>query len=415
MRIAFIVAVFPPEPEPAALMADELTHSWALAGHQVSVICPSPNRPSGSRYPGYLLWETSTSEGRTTSRVWSWLIGPERRSINRILENITFGFSSALKLAVVPKPDVAVVESWPILAYLPVVAVAAARGIPLLNYIQDVYPEAGISGGQIKEGSLVARVLIAADRFVCSRAAANIVVGSCMRDLLVSRRDLPSDRFFILENWLDVDRIRPVSSVKWRREVGIGEEQFVGLFAGTMGYASGVDVLSEVAVLLRDQPGVRLVCVGEGVLRKPMAEAVARHELKNLTLLPFQPRERLSEVQSAADVAILTTAPRMGSSSVPSKLITYLAAGRPVICAADAESDVARLVREEGVGEVVPPGAPEALAAAILRMRDLPAGERLVLGLRAREVAERRFSVGAAVGRFAQLFTELGLTSKARE
>ncbi|MGC4118187.1 MAG: glycosyltransferase family 4 protein [Myxococcales bacterium] len=211
----------------------------------------------------------------------------------------------------------------------------------------------------------------------------------------------------ILENWIDLARLRPRPRTTWRTEVGLGAEDFVCLYAGTMGYASGVDVLVEVAERLSGHSDVRLVCVGAGVLRERMEHQVQAKGLKNLLLLPFQPPERIAEFHSAADVALLTTAPGVGSSSVPSKLITYLATGRPVVCSAAPSSDMARLVAQEQVGEVVQPGAPDALAAAILKLQALSKAEREALGRRAREVAERRFSLQAALRRFERLFEDL--------
>jgi colanic acid biosynthesis glycosyl transferase WcaI len=411
MRIAFIVAVFPPEPEPAAVMANELTRAWAAAGHQVTVISPTPNRPTGTVYPGFQrqLRDRRLDGSRTVTRTWSWQMGPERRSVDRILENISFGLTSALELAAAGRPDVVIVESWPILAYLPALAVSALRGIPLVNYVQDVYPEAGISGGQIRSGSITAEVLRTLDRLVCSRATKNVVVSQGMLELLARARALPRDRFVVLENWLDLAAIRPTATSTWRTEVDLAGKDFVALFAGTMGFASGVDVLVDAASILREHAELKLVCVGDGVLKKQMAAEIGRRGLSNLKLLPFQPRERIADVQSAADVAVLTTAPGVGSSSVPSKLITYLAAGRPVVCAVKEDSDTARIVGQERLGLVVPPGDARALAAALLELRRMDPADRAAMGRRARETAERRFSLESAVARFSKLFQELGL------
>ena len=99
-----------------------------------------------------------------------------------------------------------------------------------------------------------------------------------------------------------------------------------------------------------------------------MEEEIRRRGLKNLTLLPLQPRESVADMQSAADVMLLTTSAQIGSTSVPSKLITYLAVGKPVICAVPDGTDVATLVRDRQLGLVVPPEDPAALADAITHM-----------------------------------------------
>src|SRR5688572_25771529 len=134
-------------------MAGELVRKWANAGHEVTVIAPLPNRPHGTRYPGFpfRLWTVRAFGRACTIRVWSWLIGKRRRPLARILENITFGINSAAALFLIRRPDVVVLESWPVLATAAAMLVCAARGIKTLHYVKDVYPEAAIAAGILSE------------------------------------------------------------------------------------------------------------------------------------------------------------------------------------------------------------------------------------------------------------------------
>jgi colanic acid biosynthesis glycosyl transferase WcaI len=412
MRIAFVVYNFPPEVAPSAVMAEELCAAWARDGHQVTAICPFPSRPQGRLWPGFSRRPLKRCRGGPFEviRVGNWLIGEKRRAVNRILENVTFGLASAFALMVMRRPDVVLVETYPVLAYLPVLAVALARRIPMLNYVKDIYPEAAESAGVVRRGSLLSRVLAWLDGLVCSASARNIVISEGMRQFLARARGLPPERFKVISDWLDLFRIRPYPRpARWRGEVGIAADEFACMFAGTMGFASGADVLAETAELLAGEPKVRIVCVGEGVLKERMILEARQRKLANITFLPYQPRERVSEMQSCADVMLLTSAPDMGVSSVPCKLITYLAVGKPVICAVSRENDVARLVEENRLGVVVEPGSARALAEAIRSMRRLPAADLVAMGRRARRAALERHSLQAAAGSFRALFHELGL------
>ncbi|MDP2044797.1 MAG: glycosyltransferase, partial [Deltaproteobacteria bacterium] len=102
--------------------------------------------------------------------------------------------------------------------------------------------------------------------------------------------------------------------------------------------------------------------------------------------LPFQPRERLSEVQATSDVSLVTLAPGRGKTSVPSKVLGYMAAARPVIAAVDEGCDTADLIRTSGCGLAVPPGQGDDLAEAILQFYGNPK-ERLMRG----EAGHRHF------------------------
>jgi colanic acid biosynthesis glycosyl transferase WcaI len=131
-----------------------------------------------------------------------------------------------------------------------------------------------------------------------------------------------------------------------------------------------------------------------------MERAAAAEGLSSLLLLPFQPRKRVAEAQSSADVMLLTSSPEMGASSIPSKLITYLAVGRPVICSVASTSDIAHLVTSQRLGLVVEPGNASAIVGAVRQMRAMAPSERTDMSRRARQVAAERFSLPAALARF---------------
>ncbi len=119
MKITFICAVFPPEPAPAGIMAQQLAKRLTEDGHTVTMIVPLPNRPGGRVYPGFkrrLLSRTVSDEGYTVVRCANWLIGARRRTINRILENATFGLSSMWAALRSGRPDLIIVETWPLFA-----------------------------------------------------------------------------------------------------------------------------------------------------------------------------------------------------------------------------------------------------------------------------------------------------------
>lgn len=410
MKITFVVAVFPPEPEPAAVMAGELTEAWAQEGHVVTVVCPFPNRPGGTVYPGFQrgLWRKMRGKSVSIVRVWTWLVGRRRLWLNRLLENLSFGVAAFFSILLLPKPDVVVAEVWPVFAQVACALACRFRNIPLINYVQDLYPEALCAAGVVKEGSLLERIVRKVDRWVCASAARNVVVSDGMRQMLISGRGTPPAKVSVIPNWLNLSEIRPLPvDYEWRRGLGIEDEDLLCMYAGSLGIASGVDLLVDAAYLLRQYDDIKFICVGEGVLKEKMLRAVREKRLERFLFLPFQPREKVASIQSSADVMLLTLGPRISSSSVPSKLITYLAVGRPVICAASRDSDVAKVVEEARVGVVVPPGDPHALAEAVLRIKRIARGERIAMGKRARQLALRRYSLEASLKHFAHILQEV--------
>jgi colanic acid biosynthesis glycosyl transferase WcaI len=408
MNILFIITVYPPEGEPSAIMAKQIAEHLISQGHSVTVVCPFPNRPKGKVFSGYTRkWASVTEEnGVRVVRVLTWLIGEERTSFNRIMENISFGITSSLQI-ISKRPELILLESWPILACLPVMALAKLYNIPVVSYVKDIYPESAVAHGIIRSKSFIAKMLTCIDVAICRWSWLNIVISNTMHDHLMRYRRLPSSKLRIIWDWLDLSSIYPVQvDGTWRREVGIDTDDFVCMFSGTMGFASGADILIDVAGLLAKFPKLKIVCIGEGTLKNRMVSEAAKRNLNNLLFLPFQPRERLCEVQSSSDVMLLTTTATMGTTSVPSKFITYIAIGKPVICAAGQDSDLTQIVTTQKLGISVPPGSAEEIANAICKMMELAIEERVAMGKRARSVALSKHSIETAMNAFTNLIEE---------
>ena len=328
--------------------------------------------------------------------------------MNRILENVTFGLTSVLNAFREGRPDLLIIETWPLIAVQMLILAARVWRVPCVYYVQDVYPEAAEELGFIRKGGLVANVLRMWDAHLCRRSSKIVAISESMRDLICAR-GIDSDRVAIIPNWIDADRfpLRPRCN-EWRRQIGIPETTFVAMFTGTLGLVSGADILTEVAGRLKGRPDILLLCVGEGALKLRMVDQASRRGLVNLRFEPFQPRKVLADMHGAADVLLLTMRNNESDSSVPSKLIGYLAAGRPVICSANRKSSIAQIVDRAQAGIVTSPDDPKAIAEAILRLlNDRVRAEQM--GRNARRHFEAHFTFDRAFGQFAELLQELCL------
>jgi glycosyltransferase involved in cell wall biosynthesis len=160
---------------------------------------------------------------------------------------------------------------------------------------------------------------------------------------------------------------------------------FVAMHAGNLGFYGAWDTLLKAAEILRNE-NAGLVFVGDGANRAQLQASV--NGASNVRFLPFRPVEQVPHVMMAGDIHIVTIRRGLEGVVVPSKLYSILAAGRPVLAVAAAESDAARIVRESGCGIAVDPDEPAAVAGAIRELRDDPA--RLAqMGRRARETANK--------------------------
>jgi colanic acid biosynthesis glycosyl transferase WcaI len=411
MKLTFICAVFPPEPAPAGVMAHQLATRLAREGHDVTMVVPIPNRPEGVVYPGFekrLRSRTVTREGYTLVRCANWLIGKRRRNMDRILENITFGLSSVWAAWRGGRPDVIIIETWPLFAAQFAASLANWWRVPYLYYVKDVYPEAAENAGILTPGGPLACACRSWDRHLCSHSANVVVISETMRSLVSENRQIPQGHFTVIPDWIDKAEFAVWEGGDvWRRVQNIGDDVFVAMFAGTLGHVSGVEVLVDVARIMQGETDILLLCIGEGGRKQAMLEEASSLSLKNIRFLPFQPSERVPEVQASCDVALLTMRPDSLDSSVPSKLISYLAASRPVICAANAESVVARAVIDARAGIVVCPGDAQAIADAILRLKREPEKARQ-MGRNARLYFEKNYTLERAYEQFSELLRKTG-------
>jgi len=185
------------------------------------------------------------------------------------------------------------------------------------------------------------------------------------------------------------------------------DDRFVVMHSGNIGHAQNLDALVRAATFLRDLDDLTIALVGQGSRLASLVELAQLHEVDDtVQFLPYQDRAVLSLSLSSADLHVIGLARGLSGYVVPSRTYGVLSVGRPLIVAADGESETTRLVDEAGCGVVVPPGRPELLAAAI---RDAYDGELdlQAMGARAREYVVANADRSVAVGRYRALLREV--------
>jgi colanic acid biosynthesis glycosyl transferase WcaI len=149
--------------------------------------------------------------------------------------------------------------------------------------------------------------------------------------------------------------------------------------------------------------------VGDGFAKDQVEAQAQQAGLKNIRFLPLQPREYLSELQATADVSLVTLAPGRGRTSVPSKVLGYMAAARPVIAAVDSDCDTAELVRIAGCGKVVHPGKGKGLADAIIHYYR-HSEDRQSTGMQGRQYFLANFERQVVLNEYINLIEKIGTT-----
>lgn len=392
---------------PAGIMLSQLAKYLLSVGHEVMVYTTFPSLPEGNVFAGYErhLWRLYNQDGIGVTRCFSFVYGRDRKRLNRILAHLSFTITVTVRLLLDRKPDVFIVETFPVITSPWIVVLARLLRVRCVNYVQDLYPEVLEDAGLIERDGYISKLARLVDRLTCTWADVNLVPDDSFKEFLTRSRGTQESRIVVIRNWIDGSRIQPGDRENpWRELQGIPSETLVAMFAGTVGVASGADVLVEAAreLRMRGWSDILILCIGEGVLKGPMLEEAKRFGLDNIRFLPFQPEEELALVQSTADVMLLTLSKKHVESSVPSKLITYLAVGRPVLCSADPVSPVAKTIQNANIGWVVPPGDSVALADSLGELRRNQRRRRQ-MGMRAREYFEKNYDILMAMDKWGRL------------
>jgi glycosyltransferase involved in cell wall biosynthesis len=277
---------------------------------------------------------------------------PRRRLTARGVNYLTYLVLASLRALAFPRPDLVLCQTDPPIVGAAAYLVARRFGVPLVAVVKDLYPETAVQLGKLSERHAAAALRRLIDLYL--RGAERVVViGETMRSRL-EERGVERERLRVVPDWVDTEVIHPVE-----RDL---RGRFVVMHAGNMGHAQDLDTLIEAARLLGDG-GVEFELVGDGARREELERLAAG--LDAVSFLPYRPREQLSEVLSGASLHFVGLASGLSGYVVPSRLYGVLAAGRPVLVAADESSEPAQLVHRVGCGIVVPPGHAEQVAAEI--------------------------------------------------
>jgi glycosyltransferase involved in cell wall biosynthesis len=303
-----------------------------------------------------------------------------------------------------PKPDVVLCMTDPPIVADVALVVARRFGVPLVVISQDVFPEIAVELKRL-ENPAVIRAL----RFLVSlylrRADRVVAIGETMRRRLEAK-GAPPERVRVIPNWVDTGRLRPQrDDNEWAR-MGDLEGKFVDMHSGNVGHAQDLDSLIRAATFLRDLDDLAILVIGMGARHAELVALAELLEVDQVRFAYYQPRHWLPQSLSAADIHVVGLAPGLAGYVVPSRLYGILAVGRPVIAAADPESETAQVVGEIGCGIVVPPGRPDVLARAI---RDAHDGkyDLEAMGARGREWVQREADRSVAMRKYRELLLEL--------
>jgi colanic acid biosynthesis glycosyl transferase WcaI len=415
LNLVVLCPHFAPDVAPTGDVMTRIVMELVERGHRVHVVTALPWYQRHALEPG---WDGQLVRGEVTewgrvSRVHPF--PTDKRNIPA--RALAFGGFTALASVVGAasrmRPDAVLAMSPPLTLGPAGWAVAAARRAPLVFNIQDVFPDVAVELGLLQGR----RVIAAAEWLerttyrlsdavtVLSDDLADNVRAKVTAGLDEERAGAEALKVRVIPNFVDTDRIRPDDPDNaYRAEFGLTGKRVV-MYAGNVGFSQSLDLVVLAArSFLVSRPDVVFVINGGGAARPDLERSAA--DLPNVRFVDMQPAERLPEVLAAADLHVVPLRAGLAWSSVPSKLYSILAAGRPIVASVDAGTEVARIVERAGAGESVPPDDPAAFTAAVGRLLDNRSGAN-AMGESGRRFVEDWASPAAVAEAYEALFSEL--------
>lgn len=403
-RIVFINRYFFPDFSATSQMLSDLAFHLAGTGRRITVLTsrqryddPDARLPERERIDGVDVHRLSTTNfGRAAlaGRAFDYL--SFYRSVHRAI------------LAETESGDIVVAKTDPPLVCVPALRAARRRGLHLINWLADLYPEVAVElGVPLLKGPL-GRPLYRMRDTALRAAAANVVLGERMGDI-VRAHGAPADRVHLIHNWCDDEDITSIapSDATLRREWGL-EGRFVVGYSGNLGRGHEFETVLDAAERLRDMPNLVFLFIGGGHLWGDLVRRVAERKLDALfRFLPYQDRSLLKQSLAVPDIHWISQKPELEGLIVPSKFYGIAAAGRAIVAVTVPDGDLARRVAEHRCGIVVAPGNGVRLAHELRRLAADP-DELAGMGRRSRAMLDAKYTKRRAYAMWEELLASIG-------
>ena len=406
MNLLVLCPHFAPDVAPTGEVMSAIAAALADRGHRLHVVTALPWYRHHKVEDGWggRPWRTETTD-------WGWItrLHPFPTDKTNIpARAVAFGGFTAMSVVAATatrmRPDAVMVMSPPLPLGVAGWLAATFRRAPFVFNVQDVFPDVAVELGAITNPRVIAAAS-ALEKFLYRRSDAVTVLSEDLRDNVGGKLGTHRpERVHVIPNFVDTERIAPADRMNsYRKQYGLGDRTVV-LYAGNVGLSQSLDLLVEAARRFRDRDDVVFVVNGGGSAKDALVESAAG--LDNLKFIEMQPRERLPEVLAAGDLHVVPLKRGLARSSVPSKLYSILAAGRPVLASVDAGTEVATTIERASAGVSVPPEDPDAFCAALTDLLDDPA-RRTAMGESGRAFVEGWVSPAAVGASYETLFEQV--------
>ncbi len=402
MHILLIHQAFAALDEAGGTRHAELANYLADHGHQVTIISSPVSYLTGQSHQERAKWveKLVLRPGVVMLRTYTYA-AIHRSFVHRVVSFVSFMISSFWAGMGVEKIDLVWGTSPPIFQGITAWLIGRFKSVPFLFEVRDLWPEFAVAIGVLRNRLLI-RSSLWLEKFLY-RHADRVMVNS--PGYVAHVQSNGARCVELIPNGADPEMFLPDADGKEFREQHHLTGQFVALYAGAHGLSNDLNVVLDSAEILKNEPGISIVLVGDGKEKRNLQSRANALRLNNLLLLPAVPKTEMVQTLAAADACIAILKPlELYKTTYPNKVFDYMAAGRPVLLLIDGV--IREVVENAGAGVFVPPGNAAALADAIRTLSEEPE-RRKAMGQNGRKYVEKYYSRAQIAEKFMGLVKEM--------
>lgn len=367
-KILRLCSYFFPENLAASHLMNDLFEAFQKAEIETEVYCPTPTRgidnETRKKYK-HIKYEEMYDGTVKVHRFSMFREGknPFLRAIRYILCNIIQYFKGCRAQNI----DLILGTSTPPTQGMLCALVKKKLKVPFIYNLQDIFPDSLVNAGFTKKGSLLWKIGRKIEDFTYRNADKIIVISDGLKKNIMEK-GVPEEKIEVIPNWVDTNDVHPIPRQMnpLISELNIDPTKFIVLYAGNFGRAQGADIVIKAAEQLIGNDQIQFVIFGGGSEFQDAIDYVKEKKLTNIIIRPLLPPERVSEVYSLGDIAIITCKKGFGSSCVPSKTWSIMACETPILASFDLNSELAEILHDSGAGYCIEPENVNELSEAIM-------------------------------------------------
>ncbi|UQD53416.1 glycosyltransferase WbuB [Bacillus methanolicus] len=391
MRVIYLCQHFPPETGAPQIRVYEVSKELIKRGHQVEVLTAFPHHPKGvipEEYRGmFYLFEDW--DGIPVHRSWIYP-SPKGSFWKRLASYFSFTFSAFYSIFKSKPTDVIICNSPPLFLGITGYLGAKIKRAKFIFNVADIWPESAVELGILKNKVFI-RMAEWLENFLYKKSWKIATATEGIKEYMILKGKNEKD-VFLLPNGVNTDTFHPMPKDKdLLKEIGI-ENKKVFMYAGTLGYAQGLDSVLRAAALLKErEPDVHFLFVGDGQEREKLLKLKEDLKLDNVTFYGSVPVSEMPRMFSIADFSIVSLRNiELFKGARPSKIFPAISTGTPVLYCGDGES--AAILEEYQCGKIAPPENPEGIASAVSELMKISENEYEQMCQNGRKLAVEQYS-----------------------